>query len=145
MSESHCMRFVTCASETRFRASGGASSDGARGLIVMAAWGCGAVMMSLCGGGLRLASRGAAILVVASRFTLTRPSYGAARFASQTTRAAFRPTGQPRVPPDKLFRRRCSNRQPKGDSVMPRRELAPTTDKRVYSLGEKAQNPFPDR
>ena len=65
MSESHCMRLVTCASETRFRASGGASSDGARGLIVMAAWGCGAVMMSLCGEGLRLASRGAAILVVA--------------------------------------------------------------------------------
>ena len=66
MSESHCMRFVTCASETRFRASGGASSDGARGLIVMAAWGCGAVMMSLCGEGLRLAPRGAAILVVAA-------------------------------------------------------------------------------
>ena len=65
MSESHCMRFVTCASETRFRASRGASSDGARGLIVMAAWGCGAVMMSLCGEGLRLAPRGAAILVVA--------------------------------------------------------------------------------
>ena len=66
MSESHCMRFVTCASETRFRASGGASIDGARGLIVMAAWGCGAVMMSLCGEGLRLAPRGAAILVVAA-------------------------------------------------------------------------------
>ena len=66
MSESHCMRLVTCASETRFCVSrGGASSDGARGLIVMAAWGCGAVMMSLCGEGLRLASRGAAILVVA--------------------------------------------------------------------------------
>ena len=65
MSESHCMRLVTCASETRFRAGGGASSDGARGLIVMAAWGCGAVMMSLCGEGLRLAARGAAILVVA--------------------------------------------------------------------------------
>ena len=63
MSESHCMRFVTCASETRFRASGGASSDGDCGLIVMAAWGCGAVMMSLCGEGLRLAPRGAAILV----------------------------------------------------------------------------------
>ena len=66
MSESHCMRFVTCASETRFRASGGASIDGARGLIVMAAWGCGAVIMSLCGEGLRLAPRGAAILVVAA-------------------------------------------------------------------------------
>ena len=60
MSESHCMRFVTCASETRFRAGGGVC-----GLIVMAAWGCGAVMMSLCGEGLRLAARGAAILVVA--------------------------------------------------------------------------------
>ena len=65
MSESHCMRLVTAASETRFRAGGGASMDGARGLIVMAAWGCGAVMMSLCGEGLRLAARGAAILVVA--------------------------------------------------------------------------------
>ena len=64
MSESHCMRFVTAASETRLRAGGGASSDG--GLIVMAAWGCGAVMMSLCGEGLRLAARGAAILVVAA-------------------------------------------------------------------------------
>ena len=65
MSESHCMRFVTCASETRFRAGCGASIDGESGLIVMAAWGCGAVMMSLCGEGLRLAARGAAILVVA--------------------------------------------------------------------------------
>ena len=60
MSESHCMRFVTCASETRFCVSGGVC-----GLIVMAAWGCGAVMTSRCGEGLRLAPRGAAILVVA--------------------------------------------------------------------------------
>ena len=112
----------------------------------MAAWGCGAVMMSLCGEGLRLASRGAAILVVALHTDQAKLGpRGAASFASQAAWAAFRPTGQPRVPPDKLFRRRCSNRQPKGDSVMPRRELAPTTDKRVYSLGEKAQNPFPDR
>ena len=65
MSESHCMRFVTCASETRFCVSGGVC-----GLIVMAAWGCGAVMTSRCGEGLRLAPRGggppsAAILAAA--------------------------------------------------------------------------------
>ena len=94
MSESHCMRFVTAASETRFRAGGGASSDG--GLIVMAAWGCGAVMTSRCGEGLRLAPRGAAILVLALHTDQAKLGpRGAASFASQAARAAFRPTGQP--------------------------------------------------
>ena len=91
MSESHCMRFVTCASETRFCVSGGVC-----GLIVMAAWGCGAVMTSRCGEGLRLAPRGAAILVVALHTDQAKLGpRGAASFASQAARAAFRPTGQP--------------------------------------------------
>ena len=111
----------------------------------MAAWGCGAVMMSLCGEGLRLAARGAAILVVASRFTLTRPSYGAARFASQTTRAAFRPTGQPLwynyVVPTPLLK--------PGSPKLPFWQYlagnCATMDKPAHSLAKRAKNPFPDR
>ena len=88
MSESHCIRFVTCASETRFCASGGVC-----GLIVIAAWGCGAVMTSRCGEGLRLAPRGAAILVVALH-TDQAKLRGSPLRRSKATRAAYG-TGQP--------------------------------------------------
>ena len=88
MSESHCMRFVTCASETRFCVSGGVC-----GLIVMAAWGCGAVMTSRCGEGLRLAPRGAAILVVALHTDQAKLG-GSPLRRSKATRAAYG-TGQP--------------------------------------------------
>ena len=143
MSESHCMRFVTCASETRFRASGGASSDGARGLIVMAAWGCGAVIMSLCGEGLRLAPRGAAILVVAACCDQAKLGGSPLRFTA--ARAACRPTGQPLwysyVVPTPL-------RQPGSPKLPFWQYLAgncATMDKPAHSLAKRAKNPFPDR
>ena len=72
------MRFVTCASETRFCVSGGVC-----GLIVMAAWGCGAVMTSRCGEGLRLAPRGAAILVVALHTDQAKLGGSPLRFTSR--------------------------------------------------------------
>ena len=131
MSESHCMRFVTCASETRFRASGGASSDGESGLIVMAAWGCGAVMTSRCGEGLRLAPRGAAILVVALH-TDQAKLRGSPLRRSKATRAAYG-TGQPL---DTLTS--CSNTRIKPGAA-PSAFWAhtigtePTTDKITYS------------
>ena len=88
MSESHCIRFVTWASETRLRASGGVC-----GRIVTAAWGCGAVMTSRCGEGLRLAPRGAAILVVALH-TDQAKLRGSPLRRSKAARAAYG-TGQP--------------------------------------------------
>ena len=143
MSESHCMRFVTCASETRFRASGGASSDGARGLIVMAAWGCGAVMMSLCGEGLRLAPRGAAILVVAACCDQAKLGGSPLRFTA--ARAACRPTGQPLwynyLVPTPLLK--------PGSPKLPFWQYlagnCATMDKPAHSLAKRAKNPFPDR
>ena len=84
MSESHCMRFVTCASETRFCASGGVC-----GLIVMAAWGCGAVITSRCGEGLRLA-----LILVVALHTDQAKLRGSPLRRSKATRAAYG-TGQP--------------------------------------------------
>ena len=85
------MRLVTCASRRVFREQ--RLPDGARGLIVMAAWGCGAVIMSLCGEGLRLAPRGAAILVVAA--CCDQANLGGSPLRFTAARAACRPTGQP--------------------------------------------------
>ena len=143
MSESHCMRFVTCASETRFRASRGASSDGESGLIVMAAWGCGAVMTSRCGEGLRLAPCRGAILVVALhtdqaklggsplRFTNRAGCLSSHRAASDgTTRCSDTAVGQG---------------QPQSTFLTPAAGTVRTTDKTTHSLRKKAQNPFPDR
>ena len=144
MSESHCMRLVTCASETRFCVSrGGASSDGARGLIVMAAWGCGAVMMSLCGEGLRLAPRGAAILVVAACCDQAKLGGSPLRFTA--ARAACRPAGQPLwynyVVPTPLLK--------PGSPKLPFWQYlagnCATMDKPAHSLAKRAKNPFPDR
>jgi len=59
----------------------------------MAAWGCGAVMMSLCGEGLRLAARGAAILVVALHTDQAKLG-GSPLRRSKAARAAYG-TGQP--------------------------------------------------
>ena len=78
------MRFVTCASETRFCVSGGVC-----GLIVMAAWGCGAVITSRCGEGLRLA-----LILVVALHTDQAKLRGSPLRRSKATRAAYG-TGQP--------------------------------------------------
>ena len=138
MSESHCMRFVTCASETRFCVSGGVC-----GLIVMAAWGCGAVMTSRCGEGLRLAPRGAAILVVALH-TDQAKLRGSPLRRSKATRAAYG-TGQPLDPITSCSTTFAKPGQPQSAFWAHTRGTEPRAGKRASLLCEKAQNPFPDR
>ena len=138
MSESHCMRFVTCASETRFCVSGGVC-----GLIVMAAWGCGAVMTSRCGEGLRLAPRGAAILVVALH-TDQAKLRGSPLRRSKATRAAYG-TGQPLDPITSCSTTFAKPGQPQSAFWAHTIGPEPTTDEIAPSLCKKAQNPFPDR
>ena len=130
------MRFVTCASETRFCVSGGVC-----GLIVMAAWGCGAVMTSRCGEGLRLAPRGAAILVVAPHTDQAKLG-GSPRRRSQAARAAYG-TGQPPI-----YLLCCSDPavqagQPQSTFLTPAAGTVRTTDKKVHSLRKKGAKPVP--
>ena len=132
------MRFVTCASETRFCVSGGVC-----GRIVMAAWGCGAVMTSRCGEGLRLAPRGAAILVVALH-TDQAKLRGSPLRRSKATRAAYG-TGQPLDPITSCSTTFAKPGQPQSAFWAHTIGTEPTTDEIAPSLGEKAQNPFPDR
>jgi hypothetical protein len=109
----------------------------------MAAWGCGAVMMSLCGEGLRLAPRGAAILVVAACCDQAKLGGSPLRFTA--ARAACRPTGQPLwynyVVPTPLLK--------PGSPKLPFWQYlagnGATMDKPAHSLAKRAKNPFPDR
>ena len=143
MSESHCIRFVTCASETRLRAGGGASSDGVMGRIVMAAWGCGAVMTSLCGEGLRLAPRGAAILVVALHTDQAKLGGSPLRFTKP--RDGRRSTGQPLIINTSCSDAATQAGQPPSAFWAPAAATVRPMDKSAPSLRKKAQNPLPDR
>ena len=138
MSESHCIRFVTWASETRLRASGGVC-----GRIVTAAWGCGAVMTSRCGEGLRLADRGAAILVVALHSDEAKLGGSPPRFTKP--RDGRRSTGQPLIINTSCSDAAAPTGQPQSAFWAHTRGTEPRAGKRAPLLCEKAQNPFPDR
>ena len=132
MSESHCIRFVTAASETRFCASGGVC-----GLIVMAAWGCGAVITSRCGEGLRLA-----LILVVALHTDQAKLRGSPLRRSKATRAAYG-TGQPLDTITSCSTLLLKTGQPPSTFLANPMGTVRTTNETAYSSKEKDAKPVP--